>query len=104
MKIRTGFVSNSSSSSFCILGIESNNEKLNLSENEILELDNTDLIHEYGIGDGNESEYMGMNPEQMKDEETLLQFKQRIVDEFKKIDVNVEVTELLWHTEGGYDG
>jgi hypothetical protein len=111
MKIRHGFVSNSSSSSFCILGIESNDDEFSLDIDEIFdEFEKTDLVHEYGIGDYNESQYMGMSPEQMKDDETLLQFKQRIVDEFKKMDanVNVDVTvnvvDLFWHTEGGYDG
>jgi len=104
MKIRQGFVSNSSSSSFCILGIV-RGDKNQISEDVAETLDSGEgLERMYGISDYYEQQLLGMSPSQMKDDETLLQFKQRIVDEFKKYNVTVSVEDLDWHTDGGYDG
>lgn len=99
MKIRHGFVSNSSSSSFCILGIVISDEDLA----QQLE-SNTELYREYGISNYDGQTLIGMGPEKMKNDETLLQFKQRIVDEFKKQNVDVKVEDLDWHIDGGYGG
>ena len=104
MKIRTGFVSNSSSSSFCLLGIEASNKKYGVDTEEIYEeIEKTDLENENSIEwDGDQ--YLGMSPAQMKDDETLLQFKQRIVDELKKLNITAEVSDLFWEIQGGYNG
>lgn len=103
MKIRNGFVSNSSSSSFCIFGINIKDDKYNL-DYDSLDLKGVNLDHEYAVNEYDDSQYMGMNPEKLGENETLAQFRQRIVDEFAKIGVNVEPSELSWITDGGYNG
>ena len=97
MKIRTGFVSNSSSTSFCIMGVfvgECEGEKA-----EELTKGN-ELQVEYGCCEGDDSVYVGLPPEKMKDDETLLQFKTRIADQLE----GYEITDLDWITDGGYNG
>ena len=64
----------------------------------------TELETVWGIYDYQDQQLIGMGPSQMKDDETLLQFKQRIVDEFKKCEININVDDLSWHIDGGYDG
>lgn len=122
MKIRSGFVSNSSSSSFIIFGLdlgEDENEiaqrldralleefELITESGEIEEIDTYDLqqvldekvpkgvdVHatEYG------SMYIGADWSSVKDDETGLQFKQRVLAEIKKIFPTVEFKELETH-------
>lgn len=101
MKIRNGFVSNSSSSSFCILGFTANVTQTGIVEKAFKE---TSLDVEYAINEGDDSKYIGMCPEKMQDNETLRQFKRRIVDECKKLEIDVNIASLGWITDGGYNG
>lgn len=110
MKIRSGFVSNSSSSSFCILGI-----KMPL---DVDEMDGDVVSTEWGIGDYYDMTFVGACPEQMTDDETLAQFKQRVSDDINKTAKKVHEEEelegefedvctpsdLRWYTDGGYEG
>ncbi len=109
MKIRTGFVSNSSSSSFVVWGVTLNNSKLNDMQEEkekealkgwkkpenhgsdcqcskctppeVPEIEWYELAEEAGLEYNSEDgKYVGISPDKMKDEETLAQFKQRIAD------------------------
>jgi len=98
-KYRSGFVSNSSSSSFCILGKEVSNEIYE----KIGDSDSTKLKTESSIS-VEDVYYAGAHPEDMKDDETLSQFKQRIVSGFEAENIPSTVSELSWHTDGGYNG
>ena len=102
MKIRNGFVSNSSSSSFCILGI-----LIETGDNSYFKsFDSKLLVEEYGIETYCESSFLGAYPEQMKDDETLAQFKERIIADINVNfpDASVSAKDLEWYTDGGYDG
>lgn len=100
MKIRLNYVSNSSSTSFCILGIicppSFNLDALDFSDNFIVCLEG--IYNYYG------KTIIGANPNSMKDDETLMQFKERICAKFKEYKWDVKPEELKWFIDGGYDG
>ena len=95
MKIRNGFVSNSSSSSFCLMGIQLHNEEfadiLDFAE-EIpnKKLDKYTYLYEKkvdrasGYGDNDDYTFIGLGIDEMKETETLKQFKKRTSDLLKK--------------------
>jgi len=114
MKIRRGFVSNSSTTSFCIYGtyLENDNDMLKKAckiakikydpENADCEI-YEDLIKDTGIeyhsgpeGDGN---YLGISLPNMKDDETFRAFKKRISDKLAEIfgePMKCSVMEEAW--------
>lgn len=76
MKIRTGFVSNSSSSSFLIYGIELTSEEFGKFSNDY------DYAYpEYYHGDGEYAHYFGISWNEVGDDETGREFKERVVKE-----------------------
>lgn len=104
MKIRSGFVSNSSSSSFCILGVEVDSEtfkKVNAipykERNEETLNTETSISYEGQY-------YLGYEPGKMKDDETLGHFKDRIVNAASKLGITIKKEELSFITDGGYNG
>lgn len=104
MKVRLGFVSNSSSSSFCILGIYMPE---NFTEDDFDNILNervfqTILYVQYGISNYYDQLLIGVTPDRMKDDETLAQFKERICKEFKKFGLDVKPNDLSWFIDGGY--
>jgi hypothetical protein len=99
MKIRSGFISNSSSSSFCILGKTITNDDYDKVDSVASKILSTHIALS-----GGDDRYVGASPERMKDDETLAQFKQRIVTELKTVDISATTAELEWITDGGYNG
>jgi len=109
MKIRKGFVSNSSSTSFCIFGAcvkEGWGESLvTLSAEEIEDrLQNTTL--RYATGESDEI-YVGLNWHDMDDNETKQDFMRRIrkliLDAFPEI-TDQESLKVYMEVQGWYDG
>jgi len=134
MKIRSGYVSNSSSSSFCLMGIcintnnfvkeyfseellnklntysteywEESNNLYSLFSHLILSNDPDNVMADFEIENGigvysNEDLFIGCSPDSMKDDETLLQFKTRILNSLNKVGVKCKIENLSWFIDGG---
>ena len=118
MKIRSGFVSNSSSSSFLMYGTYVDNEKIeeikqfpslkkefedkDLEKYDIAEILvslNKDLESETMPDD--EGFYIGISWDKVKDDETGKQFKNRVKEVLEKI---IGKCELGTHSEAWYNG
>ena len=108
MKLRLGFVSNSSTTSFCIYGIVLSRDELleklvdknlrDLCEKEedcdldkICSLSHSDLTHHTGP-EG--EEYIGKDMSSIKDEETFGEFKNKIKDSLKLL-LNKDCQEMI---------
>ena len=95
MKIRYGFVSNSSSTSFCIYGVSLKNE-----DEEIAEVaEKLGLYVKYGQWDG---VYIGREYSSIKNDETGAEFKestQKLIDQLPIQDKQCSTQEGGW-----YDG
>lgn len=108
MKVRNGFVSNSSSSSFCIYGAaisdldafkgmeEEVRKENNLAPDEEIEHWHiVEALYDFGDGalevhnpDGYEI-YIGRDWSSIKEDETGLQFKNRVQEDTKKLGVTI---------------
>jgi len=86
MKIRNGFVSNSSSSSFFVYGTEITREDLNNSpfwDENLQELSGE--FRDLQVGADDYSVVIGLPPSDGDDSETFGQFKHRVKDRIEKV-------------------
>ena len=110
MKIRNGFVSNSSSTSFCIFGacidVENGEECAYEWIESVLEKANeksdTKLTFEFPIESYDHDEvFVGVSPNNIGEDETFAQFRERIKQAIKQgLDIG---TNPAYHTDGGRD-
>lgn len=104
-KIRNGFVSNSSSSSFCILGISVSRSEF---ENKNLEVpwDCKEFDIERGLENYYDEWVVGISPNRLlKETQPLPKIREDLRVKLEKY-FNREVTieEVQFRTDGGYDG
>jgi len=119
--IRNDFVSNSSSTSFMIVGYCSNYDEIveNLESRGIdrgdeehvyslcdllIEKTHAELKHEEELTDDPYNCWFGLNYCDMKDNETRKEFQERILKEVKKIFPNATIKDIVYECQGGYNG
>lgn len=120
MKFRSGFVSNSSSSSFYILGTKIDNDdkafKVPEKPEDWAEKEWNEFVEEYGedtytivyeslepplvIHDEYDYLYIGVYPSEIRDEETLKQCKERVANMVNKLLNNKITCEDITFYEG----
>lgn len=103
MKLRTGFVSNSSSSSFCILGVSVDAETIDKVEGAFDVLKNTRIRTQYSISH-DDGKYVGIDVTSMKDDETPAQLKKELVETLRKVGIEVAIESVEFIEDGGYNG
>jgi len=62
------------------------------------------LVVEDAISEWDDNMFLGMWPCDMKDNQTLLQFKEQIVSKMKEMEISVSIKDLKWYEDGGYNG
>lgn len=103
MKIRSCFVSNSSSSSFCVLGCWFDTTWLTEENKELLEEDCDKLFDNLDSRSIDGDWIVGLRYTEMEDNETLAQFKERIYTEIKKLckeDAKIKIIHINEVIEG----
>lgn len=113
MKIRTSYVSNSSSASFCIMGavfeISNDVDILDAFDDYTDETDNPSLVCEEGLDEYYKQFVIGIPAMRMLDDETLKQFKSRVYKELKKfskrmnVELGINEEDIEWRIDGGQD-
>jgi len=99
MKIRNGFVSNSSSSSFCILGEAISDEFYEEISDKISK---EGLDYHYGISQYEGQVIVGISPDNIPGDMTINEIEEEIKASLIKI--GIEKPGVSWFTDGGYNG
>ena len=105
MRIRQGFVSNSSSTSFCVFGVAIERDSEGHWEDIEAKADDCDYLTTY-CGDPNDwprTMYVGIEWDRIDDDETGQQFKDRVAALIEQI-VPGEGDNCTTHEESYYDG
>lgn len=108
-KIRTGFVSNSSSSSFCLLGVGFKPKKFGMSDmpDDIFSyFDENDELLSIKCCDSDylDKYIVGASPNKMKDDQTLYSFKEAILASLKKYGFTGTIKDISFITGSYYYG
>jgi len=129
MKIRKGFVSNSSSCSFCLYGIDIDIKELylgilnslplkkrdefiehvgDIEEVDYYEIDSylrkNDRIVSLESGYDNEYHVIGISTENIPEDMTLNDLKIYLKDTLNGYGLNIEMNDITWHEDCWYDG
>jgi len=103
MKMRQGFVSNSSTTSFCIYGFQTDtdaySEKADQEYKKMQEL-GLSSYHNYNAG----VYYYGMDVTKCADKETMWDFKQRAVNALKEFFGDQIIETYGFQEDAWYDG
>ena len=108
-KIRTGFVSNSSSSSFCLLGVGFKPKKFGMSDmpDDIFSyFDENDELLSIKCCDSDylDNYIVGASPNKMKDDQTLYSFKEAVLASLKKYGFTGTIKDISFITGSYYYG
>lgn len=104
MKRRNGFVSNSSSTSFCIFGVIIDDAWGDVEDAVWKNGGEKSLMVERGVDTYYDTNFIGVDPNEIRDSETFGEFKIRVSKSISDIvGADVDVGSLSYYTDGGYD-
>jgi hypothetical protein len=105
MKVRTGHISNSSTTSFCIYGIVLEGDEAEELDGKIWKMEPGSRLDSHGIDQWLPGTVFGLELTKMKGDETRNEFNERVRQLLSEaLEREVEPTELGLEQGGWYDG